>query len=93
MTNHQSGTYTLVVDGVEETFHWTYFVKIVAAPASAVLCASNTAYWCTADGTEIGPAIWGPFAIIQEVYNDPGAGYHGIQYRSPANPGFGFYRP
>lgn len=49
--------------------------------------------WKTAGGIEIGPAIWGEFAIIQEVYNDTGTGDHGVLYKSPASPGFGFYKP
>ncbi len=82
-TNHQSGTY-VGDDGKEHK--WTYFVKIVAAPEDAYV---DSGLWYTADGTEIGPVIWGSFATIQEVYNDPGAGVHGIQYRSPAGPGLG----
>jgi len=50
-----------------------------------------TLYWYASDGTEIGPAIWGQFAIIQEVYNDPCEGSHGIAYLSPSPVGFGFY--
>ncbi len=33
--------------------------------------------------------IWGAFAIIQEVENDPCAGVHGLQYNSPDHSGFG----
>ncbi len=83
LTNHQSGTY-VGEDGKEH--RWTYFVKIVAAPADAY---PDAGIWYTADGTEIGPVIWGEFAIIQQVENDPEAGLHGIQYRSPAGPGLG----
>lgn len=83
LTNHQSGTY-VGEDGKE--LKWTYFVKIVAAPEDAYV---DSGIWYTADGTEIGPVIWGSFATIQEVYNDPGAGVHGIHYRSPAGPGLG----
>jgi len=86
LTNHMSGSYE--VDGV--TYKWTYFVKIVAAPSDAVL---DGGVWKTSGGVEIGPAIWGDFAIIQEVINDAGAGQHGVQYKSPASPGFGFYKP
>lgn len=43
------------------------------------------------DSTVIGPAIWGDFAIIQEVYNDPAADVHGVLSKSPLNPGFGYY--
>jgi hypothetical protein len=90
-TNHQSGTYALD-DGT--TCHWTYFVKIIAAPDDAFcdlydLQGRCIGYWHAADGTEIGPAIWGSFAIIQQVYNDPCGGYHGIEYLSPDHAGFG----
>jgi len=67
-------------------YKWNYFVKIVAAPADA--CVDN-GIWYAADGTEIGPVIWGQFAIIQEVYNDQCTGEHGIYYLSPVGPGFG----
>ena len=87
LTNHQSGTY---VNDEGETCKWNYFVKIVAVPEDAV---ATDGIWYTADGKEIGPSIWGKFAIIQEVYNDPCAGDHGIDYRSPASPGLGYYNP
>jgi hypothetical protein len=82
LTNHQKGQYE--EDG--KVYKWTYFVKIVAAPADAVL---DGGVWRTADGFEIGPAIWGDFAIIQEVYNDTGTGDHGLLYKSPVGPGLG----
>jgi len=82
LTNHQSGTY----DEDGKTCRWTYFVKIVAAPADAT---QTDGIWYTADEVEIGPAIWGAFAVIQEVSNDPCAGEHGILYLSPVGPGFG----
>lgn len=85
-TNHQSGSYE--VDG--QTCNWNYFVKIVAAPADAV---SVDGIWYAADGTEIGPVIWGAFAIIQEVSNDPCTGDHGLAYQSDSPTGFGFYYP
>lgn len=82
LTNHMSGTYTL--DG--KKCQWTYFVKIVAVP----LDANNVGgVWYNSNGTEIGPVIWGEFAIIQEVSNDPCAGIHGKQYVSPDHPGLG----
>jgi len=61
--------------------HWTYFVKIVAVPEDAQLVDG---VWFAADGTEIGPVIWGAFAIIQEVESGVG-----VLYLSPAGPGFG----
>jgi len=85
LTNHMSGTYE---DEAGESCHWTYFVKIVAAPADAV---ADGGIWYSADGVEIGPAIWGAFAIIQEVENDPCAGLNGIQYLSELTPGLGYY--
>ena len=82
LTNHMSGEYEL--DG--ETCKWNYFVKIVAAPADAYVVDG---YWYTADGVEIGEVIWGAFAIIQEVENDPCLGLHGLQYLSPVRAGLG----
>jgi len=79
LTNHQSGEY-------EDGTKWNYFVKIVAAPADAT---EVDGYWVDADGTEIGPVIWGSFAIIQQVSNDPYSGVHGVQYKSPSGPGLG----
>jgi hypothetical protein len=83
LTNHQSGEYEI---GEGETCKWNYFVKIVAAPADAY---ADGGVWYTADGTEIGEVIWGAFAVIQEVYNDPCGGFHGAQYISPTRPGLG----
>lgn len=76
--------------GDDEGNKWNDFVKIVAVPADAYKVAG---VWYTADGTEIGPDIWGEFAVIQEVYNDQGTGDHGLLYKSPASPGFGYYKP
>jgi len=69
---------------------WNDFVKIVAVPADAYISGG---IWYTADGLEIGPAIWGEFAIIQEVYNDPCEGYHGLLYSGETPDGFGYYMP
>ncbi len=87
LTNHQSG---FSLDAKGKLRRWTYFVKIVAAPADATLLGG---IWYAAGGTEIGPAIWGEFAVIQEVSNDPTAGLHGVQYVSPYSAGFGAYSP
>jgi len=82
LTNHQSGTYEL--DG--KTIKWNYFVKIVAAPADAT---KTGGVWYAANGDEIGPVIWGAFAIVQQVENDPGSDIHGSQYVSPHRAGLG----
>ncbi len=70
--------------GGEQSEHWTYFTKIVAAPEDAVI---DGGLWYTADGVEIGPVIWGEFATIQEVESGSGA-----FYISPAGPGFGKWK-
>jgi hypothetical protein len=82
LTNHQAGTY----ESNGDTCKWTYFVKIVAAPADASL---EGGVWFAADGTELGSVIWGAFAIVQQVENDPCAGLGGASYLSPFGPGFG----
>jgi hypothetical protein len=82
LMNHQTGTY-IGEDGKEH--HWQYFVKIVAAPVGAY---KEDGVWYQADGMEIGPEFLGWFAIIQSVFNDPYGGAHGIEYLSPASPGF-----
>ncbi|MBI5343169.1 MAG: hypothetical protein HZB63_07665 [Deltaproteobacteria bacterium] len=87
LTNHQKGTY---LDANNKKQKWTYFVKIVAAPADAVLSGG---VWFAADGTEIGPSIWGEFAIIQEISNDTGTKAHGVMYLSPYSAGFGRFSP
>ena len=77
LTNHMSGG--------QGRDHWTYFTKIVAAPADATL---TDGIWYLVDGTELGPEIWGQFATIQEVESGVGA-----TYISPAGPGFGQFQP
>jgi hypothetical protein len=83
LTNHQRGEY-LNENG--KRCKWVYFVKIIAVPADAT---SVDGTWYNAAGVEIGPVIWGSFAIIQQVSNDPCAGEHGLLYSSPDHPGLG----
>lgn len=75
LTNHMRGE--------DEGEKYTYFTKIVAAPADAYV---DSGAWYTADGAEIGPVIWGAFAIIQEIESGDGP-----KYISPSGPGFGKY--
>jgi hypothetical protein len=82
-TNHQWGTYES--EG-GKMCRWDYFVKIIAAPGDATQVGG---IWYAADGTEIGPVIWGSFATIQEISNDSCAGEQGVQYLSPDHAGFG----
>ncbi|GAF87212.1 unnamed protein product, partial [marine sediment metagenome] len=37
------------------------------------------------------PVIWGAFATIQSIYNDPCDGVTGVEYLSPSPTGFGYY--
>ncbi|MHC4086138.1 MAG: hypothetical protein ACYSWZ_06015 [Planctomycetota bacterium] len=90
LTNHMSGSYEVNLNGKPKEVHWTYFTKIVTPSNSAT--KTNGIYY-NADGIEIGPAIWGAFATVQTIENDPFAGIHGKQYGSPAGPGFGKYSP
>ena len=83
LTNHQSGEY---VDNEGNLCKWNYFVKIVAASSGAY---AEGGIWYTADGDMIGAVIWGAFAVIQEVSNDPCAGEHGVLFLSPVGPGLG----
>ena len=72
-TNHMRGE--------DQNGKWTYFTKIVAAPGDANKVGG---IWFTADGTEIGPDIWGQFATVLDVESGIGA-----YYVSPSGPGFG----
>lgn len=83
LTNNVSGDY---YDADGNVCHYTYFVKIVAVSASDILLSG---IWHDSKGVEIGPEIWGQFAIIQSIYNDPCGGFHGVEYLSPARPGLG----
>ena len=84
LTNHMSGEY---VTSNGKKCKWTYFVKIVAVPLDANKVGS---VWYNSNGTEIGPVIWGEFAIIQEIQNDPcGEAGGKFRYKSPDHPGFG----
>ncbi len=74
LTNHMRGTGDTADD-------WTYFTKIIAAPADATVVDG---VWYSAEGAEIGADIWGGFAIIQEVESGVGA-----TWISPDHPGFG----
>jgi hypothetical protein len=35
-----------------------------------------------------GGSLWGQYEVIEEIYNDPAAGFHGLQFKAAA-PGFG----
>lgn len=87
LTNHDSGVN-------EEGKRWTYFVKIIAVPADA---EKIDGIWYTANDTQIGPDIWGQFAVIQQVVTgNPPANFTSYDqwpssesFRSPAGCGLG----
>ncbi|MBI2527397.1 MAG: hypothetical protein HYV93_15595 [Candidatus Rokubacteria bacterium] len=81
LTNHMRGVY----EDNGARCEWTDFVKIVAAPTDAYLAGG---IWHDASGAAIGPSIWGEFAVIQEVYNDPCGGYGGLLMKG-VRPGLG----
>lgn len=77
LTNHNEGDY-LGDDG--EMHHYTYFVKIVYVGP-----ADFPDSWA-------GKRIWGLYAIIEEVYNDPYGKFHGVDRSNLVNPaGLGYW--
>lgn len=71
------------------------FVKIVAAPTDAYHDSSVPGYYDEGmyyeynGGPEIGPAIWGSFAVIQEKSYDPCGEYQVTNYMSQGRKGLG----
>ncbi len=83
--NHQSGEYE---DADGNACQWSYLATIAAAPADSVAVGGT---WYAADGTEIGPVVWGAFAVVQKIENDPCATLHGHHYISLVAPGLGAF--
>lgn len=81
LTNHMIGWYE--EDG--KVYQWEYFVKIVATSTADGDYVDN-GYWYNSEGVEIGPVIWGQFAVIQEQEMDRGINWI---YQSPLGPGLG----
>ena len=76
-TNHVEGDY-IGLDG--DSHHYTYSVKIVYDGGTACGAGQPT-------------CLWGLYNSIQEEYNDPDGGYHGVDHDRKANPaGLGFYK-
>jgi len=91
-TNHQFGSYE-GEDG--KTCKWNYFVKIVMVPEDAYKEYhedDETWYWYTAEGELIGSVVWGAYARILQIYNDPCAGETGVENKFETPAGFGFYK-
>jgi hypothetical protein len=66
---YREGTWSSTGMTVKETCYWNDFVKIIAVPTGAVLGLDGN--WYTPENVLIGPSIWGSFAIIQEVSENP----------------------
>jgi hypothetical protein len=76
LTNQIEGDY-IGTDG--DSHHYTYFAKIVFDNGAA----------CTSGSPS---CLWGTFSLIEEVYNDPFGGYHGMNRSMLSKPaGFGYY--
>ena len=90
--NSQSGDWKSTYgNATRELCEYDYFVKIVTPPDESL---SDGTTWYTEDGgEEIGPVIWGGFAIVQEVENDSCGDSQGLLYKSPVSPGLGYYTP
>ena len=90
LTNQRSGTDEVVINGKVRTQRWTYFIKIITPPSSAV---KEDGIWYTEDGIEIGPERYNSFAAVQIISNDKLYDEHGLLYRSSNGSGFGVYGP
>jgi hypothetical protein len=77
-TNQVEGDY---IGSDNDSHHYTYFAKIVwVGPVPA-----GTDPWAAT-------RLWNEYAIIEEVYNDPFGGFHGVDRSTLAKPaGFGNY--
>jgi hypothetical protein len=93
-----SGTWSSSSGNATQTFEMcsvSDFVKMVAVPVGAYHDSSvSTLYgegmWYESlGGREIGPAIWGDFAVIQEVSSDPCNEFNAMNYRSQIRSGLG----
>lgn len=86
LTNH----FTWDVDVNGKSRKASEFIKITSVPEDSIKkLVNNKAYFFTPGDTLIGEVIWGQFAIIEHVLNDPSNGANGVQFHSPAGPGFG----
>jgi hypothetical protein len=93
LTNHNA--WTVTVNGKE--MHAEEFTKIVANPVGVTVGAPYNDYfggWSEyLNGTFFGIQIWGDFAVIQEVLNDPSMNEHGLMLKSEIAAGFGLFKP
>jgi len=92
LTNHNSWP---VSNTKGRTVQASEFIKIVANPADASVAAPLSYFGeltVYLNGKVVGPQIWGDFAVIQYVLNDPSTGDKGLKLKSAVSAGFGFYK-
>lgn len=98
ITNHMRGPYP---DANGDLHKFIYFTKIVLVPEGYYKTQTGTDPWGypiytwftdQTMETEVGPEIWGSFATIESIYNDPYGGYGGVEYLSEMCAGFGAYK-
>lgn len=92
LTNHNGWTVS-VGDREKQA---SEFIKIVAKPLAATTSSpagyfgEGTVY---VGGRYMGDQLWGDFAVIQYVLNDPSNGQHGLRFMGGINAGFGSWKP
>ena len=94
LTNHQWGSYEDEETG--KTCNWNYFVKMVYVSPEygykAIDPEDGKQYWYTIEGDEkIGSVIWGAYARILQISNDPCADETGVRNNFETPTGFGYY--
>ena len=79
LTNQIEGDY---IGDDSDSHHYTYFAKIVWVGPAPI----GSDPWASV-------RLWGEYAVIEEVYNDPYGGSHGVDRSKLAHPaGFGAYK-
>lgn len=94
LTNHESWTVT-TDEGKDRPAN--DFIKIVAIPAGAQFNPESSYFGegtVSVNGVEMGDVIWGEFAVIQYILNDPSSPTDPrVRMKSQINAGFGSWKP
>ncbi|VGO22216.1 hypothetical protein [Pontiella sulfatireligans] len=89
LINIQSQTYEIEIDGKTQLVREYYYLKLKAVTSTDVLVDG---IWYTEGGDEIGPEIYGAFAIVKEEFYGPypaGKPGHGKPGHGKPNHGWG----
>lgn len=92
LTNHDSWTVSLGGTDVLAND----FLKVVAAPLGATFVAGDSYFGegtVLVNGKYMGDRLWGEFAVVQYVLNDPSSDDHGLKLKGQINAGFGSWQP